>query len=154
DGEGVLEYWSDGVVGSRCSGAGITQHSNTPSLQYSRPLGPVVLDLLASLVEKSLVGYEERGGAARYRLLETIRHYALERLEKTGEGNSVRRRHRAFYLALAEEAEPLLAGAQQAAWLERLETEHDNLRAALGDCEMDAEESVEDGLRLAGALSR
>ncbi len=68
-----------------------------------------VLDLLTSLVDKSLVVYEEAGGGvARYRLLETVRQYAPERLAERGEAEAVRGRHRDHFLALAEEAEAQL----------------------------------------------
>ena len=91
-----------------------------------------VLELLSMLVDKSLVVAEESWEAgARYRLLEPIRQYARERLSVSGEGDAVGRRHAAFFLALAEEAEPELKGPRQARWLDRLETEHDNFRAAL-----------------------
>src|SRR5713226_5481995 len=90
-----------------------------------------VLDLLTSLVEKSLVLYEERGGEGRYRLLETVRQYARDRLLEAGEAEAVRGRHLGFVLRLAEEAEPKLSGPEQVVWLDRLEAEHDNLRAAL-----------------------
>ena len=95
-----------------------------------------VLDLLARLVDKSLVQAEaERGGEARYRLLETVRQYAAERLAEAGEAAAARDRHAAWCLALAERAEPALRGpASRRAWLARLEAEHDNLRAALAWC--------------------
>ena len=90
------------------------------------------LDLLSRLVEKSLVGFEPTGGGGvRYGLLEPIRQYAQEKLEEAGDADEIRRRHASFFLALAEEAEPKLRGAEDTEWLERLETEHDNLRAAL-----------------------
>jgi predicted ATPase/class 3 adenylate cyclase len=88
-----------------------------------------ILDLLTGLVEKSLVVYEE--GSERYRLLETVRQYARDRLLEAGDGEAIRARHREYFLALAEEAEGHLTGPQQREWLERLETEHENLRAAL-----------------------
>jgi len=91
-----------------------------------------VLDLLGSLVDKSLVLAMEQGEQTRYRLLETVRQYASEKLEETGEADGVGRRHAQYYLALAEEAERGSSGSDQARCLERLETEHDNLRAALG----------------------
>ena len=90
-----------------------------------------MLDLLTALVEKSLVLAEERAGEARYRLLETVRQYARDRLLEAGEAAAVRERHRDWFLALAEAAEPELRGAGPGRWLERLEAEHDNLRAAL-----------------------
>jgi predicted ATPase/DNA-binding NarL/FixJ family response regulator len=90
-----------------------------------------VLELLSQLVDKSLVVAQERDGAARYRLLETIRQYGRERLEEVGEAAHVREQHAEYYLAVAEEAEPELKGERQVTWLERLETEHDNLRVAM-----------------------
>ena len=90
-----------------------------------------ILDLLTSLSDKSLVAAELQGGHSRYRLLETMRQYARERLLESGGGEAVRERHREYFLALAEEAEPNLKGAEQAEWLQRLEAEHDNLRLAL-----------------------
>ena len=71
-----------------------------------------ILDLLGSLVDKSLVVAEERGPEARYRLLETVRQYALERLVESDEAEVVRDRHRDFYLALAERAAPDLETAR------------------------------------------
>ena len=89
-----------------------------------------VLDLLSSLVQKSLVTFD--ADADRYRMLETIGEYARGRLEESGEAPMIRRRHRDAYAALASEAESALPGGpQQAHWLSRLEGEHDNLRAAL-----------------------
>jgi predicted ATPase/class 3 adenylate cyclase len=108
-----------------------------------------ILDLLGQLVDKSLVLYAEQGGEARYRLLETVRQYGRERLSEAGEAEAVRQRHRAFFLRLAEEAEPELRGPKQLVWLDRLETEHDNLRAALDAYQEDAAFL---GVRLAGAL--
>jgi predicted ATPase/DNA-binding CsgD family transcriptional regulator len=91
-----------------------------------------VLDVLSGLVDKSLMvaetGYQ---GAPRYRMLEPVRQYARERLEERGEAERVRERHAGFFLSLVEEAEPELNGARQAEWLDRLEEEHDNLRAAI-----------------------
>ena len=66
-----------------------------------------------------------------YRMLEPLRQYAREKLEERGEADEVQNRHAAFFLAVAEEAEPELAGPQQSVWLERLEREHDNLREVL-----------------------
>ncbi len=91
-----------------------------------------VLELLGVLVEQSLVLAEVGGGVpARYRMLEPVRQYALRRLEESGEDKETWRRHAAFYLALAEAAEPQLKGAGQVQWLGRLERELGNLRTAL-----------------------
>jgi predicted ATPase/class 3 adenylate cyclase len=90
-----------------------------------------VVDVLGRLVDKSLVLADEQGGDDRYRLLETIRQYGLERLGETTDGEIVRDRHRDFYLAFAEDAERGLQGAEQVRWLQRLEMDHDNMRTAL-----------------------
>jgi predicted ATPase/class 3 adenylate cyclase len=86
-----------------------------------------ILDLLTSLVDKSLVLAETQCGEARYRLLETVRQYARDRLAEAGEEADVRTRHRAWYVALAERAEKEPRGPRQRIW-----REHENLRAALG----------------------
>ena len=112
-----------------------------------------ILDLISSLVSKSLVVAETVGRAqARYRLLETIREYALEKLSEAGEAARLRDRHLDLFLARAEEAAPKLGEAYQQLWLNWLEGEHDNLRAALAW----ALESrrIEAGLRLSSALVR
>jgi non-specific serine/threonine protein kinase len=112
-----------------------------------------VLDLLTHLVDKSLVIADEIGGESRYRLLETVRQYAAERLEEANEASEARNRHLDFYLALAEKAEPQLTGSGQAAWLERIEAEHENVLTALDRCEV-AEEGAAKALRLCGFLMR
>lgn len=90
------------------------------------------LEGLASLVEKSLLQGSEKGGEPRFMMLESIREYALERLEARGdERAAIRQRHAEFFLKLAKEASRELKGGDQALWLNRLELEHDNLRAAL-----------------------
>jgi predicted ATPase/serine/threonine protein kinase len=108
-----------------------------------------VLDGLGQLCECSLVVAEERGEEIRFRMLETIREYAAERLA-AGEAGTLGRRHAEYYAGFAEEAEPALASADPV-WLSRLAAEHDNLRAALawGRAE---ECGAEVGLRLAAAL--
>ncbi len=112
-------------------------------------------DLLAELVEKSLVVAETQGREARYRLLETVRQYGHDRLAESGEAAATRTRHRDWYLALAERAEPGLRGVDQKIWLERLEMENDNLRAALEWCRSGGEDADGAlGLRLATALMR
>ena len=89
-----------------------------------------VLDLLSRLVDKSLVVAESSDDRARYRLLEVVRQYASEKLAARGEERAVRQRHAQFFLELAEAAEPELGGKEQVLWLDRLEAELDNLRAA------------------------
>ncbi|HEX5848487.1 MAG TPA: AAA family ATPase, partial [Rubrobacter sp.] len=94
--------------------------------------GGEVLDLLSSLVDKSLV--VTGGGsevAPRYRMLEPVRQYALERLGQGAEAEETRRRHATFFMTLAEEARPNLRAELQVEWLHRLETENGNLRGAL-----------------------
>jgi len=112
-----------------------------------------MLDHVESLLDKSLllqVGQE--GEEPRLTMLETIREYGLERLQESGEAETIQWAHAVYYLALAEEAEPQLQGAQQAVWLERLDKEYENLRAALQW--LVGREEKEMALRLAGALMR
>ncbi len=104
-----------------------------------------VEDALAQLVDKSLVVAEP--GAGRYRLLETIRAYALERLQAAGETAALRERHLAEFLALAREAGPQLWGAQQGEWVRRLDRERENLLAAHAFCG-EGETNAAAGLRL------
>jgi predicted ATPase/DNA-binding SARP family transcriptional activator/DNA-binding CsgD family transcriptional regulator len=129
--------WTLEAAEAVCSGDGIEEDG--------------VLDLLGGLVDKSLVvARASTDGAVRYRMLEPVRQYGLERLAGSGETDEVRRRHAEFFLAFAEEAEPGLWGAEEATWLGRLEGEHDNLRAALSWSLEQGE--TEAALRLAGAL--
>jgi tetratricopeptide (TPR) repeat protein len=94
---------------------------------------PSVLDGIATLVDRSLVReVEEADGELRFAMLETLREYGLERLDAAGETEAVRAAHATWALALAETARAEIDGPAQGAWLDRLETEHDNLRAALG----------------------
>jgi predicted ATPase len=113
-----------------------------------------VLEHIAALVDKSLVRQQESiEHEPRFTMLETVREYALERLEESGElERRMRRRHASYYLELAEESERASQGPLQGAWLERLEAEHDNLRAALA-WSLSPQGDTEMGLRLAGALS-
>jgi len=112
-----------------------------------------VFDALAQLVDKGLVRQTESAdGEPRFVMLETIREYALDRLEELGEAEEVRRLHAERFLQLAESAEPELTGANQGAWLARLTEENGNIRAAL-DWSLESG-NVELGLRLAGALVR
>jgi len=93
-----------------------------------------VLDLLTSLVDKSLVTTEEQDGRVRYRMLETIRQFAQERLAASGDEPLYRLRHQRYYGHLAGEAMAQLHTPHQAEWLSRLRAEHDNLRAGLDFC--------------------
>jgi non-specific serine/threonine protein kinase len=110
-----------------------------------------VLDLLASLVDKSLIVADERDGATRYGLLETVRHYARDQLRDSGEEEQTHGRHLRCFAALAEDGEARLRGPEQVEWLDRLAMEHDNVRAALTRSAADGGDVVS-GLRLAGAF--
>ena len=92
-----------------------------------------VLGLLGALVEQSLVVVQARkaAGGTRYGMLEPVRQYALEKLEESRDVEEARRKHAAFFLDLAKEAEPELRGSRQVQWLERLEEENGNLRVAM-----------------------
>ncbi len=122
-----------------------------------------LLDLLASLIDKSLLRQtEHESDEPRFAMLETIREYARECLITEGEEGTTRQAHAAYYLTLAEQSGTELGGPQQMVWLERLEREHDNLRAAQrwsieqGEEKTgaEAENAMEMALRLAGALRR
>jgi predicted ATPase/class 3 adenylate cyclase len=111
-----------------------------------------VLDLLAQLVNKSLViAKREQGTETRYHLLETIRQYASEKLWAAEEGEMMRHRHLDTFMRLAEEAEEEVTGPDQVAWLNRLEEELDNLRAAV---EWAQKNNPVAGIRMIGALRR
>jgi predicted ATPase/DNA-binding XRE family transcriptional regulator len=109
------------------------------------------LEGIASLLAKSLLVDGDRAGTHRFTMLETIREYAWERLDESGECDAVQRLHAQYYLALSHVAEPELTGPRQAEWLELLEGEHDNLRAALQWC-LRSPDGATMGLRIAGAL--
>ena len=115
--------------------------------------GSDVLDGLSSLVDASLLWRRtspDPEGAARIGMLETVREYATERLEASGEAAAIRARHAAFYANLAEAAEPHhMGGPDHKTWLTRLEHENDNLSAAL---RWSRETDTETGVRLVGAL--
>ena len=112
-----------------------------------------VLDEMESLIDNSLLtSAEEADGEMRYGMLETIREYARERLSGSGEEDSLRERHADSYLALVETIQPKLLTSERRRWLDRLEIEHDNMRAALewsrlGKCDASL------GLRLSGTLA-
>lgn len=128
--------WTIEAAEAICGGAGVDQ----------------VLDLTAHLVDKSLVVAEESGAARRYRLLEPMRQYAAEVLRDSQEESLLRGRHRDWFVALAEQAEPEIRGPRQRIWLDRLEVEHDNLRLAL-EWSSSAADGPEALLRLGGALA-
>ncbi len=116
-----------------------------------------VLDKVASLIDKSLLQQTGQGeDELRLGMLETIREYGLERLTVSGEAEATRQAHAVYYLALAEEANAELSGPRQAVWLERLEGEHNNLRAVVRwslEPAEDVAQRREVLLRLGGALA-
>lgn len=89
-----------------------------------------VLELLSRLVDQSLVVPDD-AGHVRFRMLETLRRYAAERLTESGTAEGLRHRHAEYLLRLAERAEPLLRGPQQSMWMRRLDADHDNFTAAI-----------------------
>ncbi len=98
----------------------------------SSEIGGDILDGLMALVDQSLVKVEESAaGETRFRLLDTIREYAAEQLEADGETDLIRARHRDWYVALVPQAAAELSGPDQRRWLDRLELEHDDIRAVL-----------------------
>ena len=130
--------WSLEAAEAVCSGEGIEAFD--------------ILDLLTQLVFKSLAVMDEQKGDIRYRALETVRQYGLDKLRESGEADMIHRRHRDHFLGLAEQANPELTRENQGLWLDRLEREHDNLGAALAWSQAIGE--AEGALRLATALSR
>ncbi len=120
-----------------CAGDGIQGHD--------------VLDLLGHLVDRSLVQVEAQGPRARYRLLETVRYYARVKLLDAGEAAAVQDRHLDYYAAVAEDAAPHLEGPHLLAWLDRLDEDIDNLRAAMDWSPTSSDPSR--GLRIAGWLT-
>jgi predicted ATPase/class 3 adenylate cyclase len=116
------------------------------TLAAAEAVAEAELDTLQSLVDKSLL----RHGEDRFSMLETIREFATERLEASGQADQLRRRHADFFLALAEEAYPNTLGVSPNQWLDRLESDNDNLRAA-GDW-LRASGKSQFALRMAGTL--
>ena len=113
-----------------------------------------VLDAMTRLVDRSLVVVTPAAaGETRYRYLETVRHFALERLAESGEDVAIRDRHLDHFLRVAEESETRLAGPDQKQWLPRLDAEHSDLLAAHAWCGADEVRAVR-GLRLTGAMWR
>src|SRR5215204_2923767 len=110
-----------------------------------------VFEGVSSLLDKSLLQQRDGSdGEAHFVMLETIHEFALEKLEESSNAEAIRRGHAEYFLALAEEAEPGLWGPEDATWLDRLEQEHDNMRAALSWAIK--YEEAELALRLGGAL--
>jgi predicted ATPase/DNA-binding CsgD family transcriptional regulator len=141
--------WVAGSQGVKVAGSTTPQHPTTLSPKH--PDTPPVFDGIASLVDKSLVRQEERSdGEPRFTMLETIREYALEQLTLSGEEVALRARHAAWFAAIAAEADETLRGREQLAWLSRLESEHDNLRAAIAYALERRDTDL--ALRLAGCL--
>jgi predicted ATPase/class 3 adenylate cyclase len=116
------------------------------TLETAADLAEADVDTLQSLVEKSLLRHAEE----RFWMLETMREFALERLEKSGGADDLRQRHSAYFLELAELAKPELYGPSSSIWFDRLEAEHDNVRAALGDALEHGHADL--ALRLGGAV--
>ena len=110
-----------------------------------------IMPLLFELASKSLVLLDERVDETRYRLLETVREYGLDKLRELGELSAMQRRHAQAYLDLAEQAKAHLHAKSQKYWFDRLTCEHDNIRAALA-WSRSATGDGSIGLRLAGAL--
>jgi hypothetical protein len=111
------------------------------------------LDVVAALVDKSLLQQVPHGGELRFAMLETIREYAMERLEAGGEEIEARRAHAAWFRGLAEDAEPGLRGPRQQHWRDLLEADLDNFRVALAWTLAAADpQDAETGVLLVGAL--
>jgi predicted ATPase/DNA-binding CsgD family transcriptional regulator len=119
------------VTGVGYQVSGTVLGAEAPSPVTRDPL-PVTLDLITSLIDHSLLRQSAGPGhEPRYQMLEMVREFGLDRLEAGGEAATVRAAHAAWCLALAEEAEPALWGTGQVGWLDRLDRDKDNLRAAL-----------------------
>ena len=131
--------WTLAAAEAVCAGPGLPQRT--------------VLGRLDGLVAKSLVQVEEAGEEVRYRLLESVRAFAQEQLEVAGELATLQERHLVWFLDLASAAELKLQGPEQAEWLVLLETEHDNIRAALGHSR-DLDDGGQSELRLVARLWR
>ncbi|HEX9990123.1 MAG TPA: tetratricopeptide repeat protein [Chloroflexia bacterium] len=111
----------------------------------------LILDCLSSMADKSLLRQEEAEGEPRFVMLPLIREYALERLVESGEEQITSRRHALHFLGVAEAVEPYLTSGERALWIERLDEEQNNLRAAL-EWSISPQGDPEIGLRLAGSL--
>ncbi|MFC9555162.1 ATP-binding protein [Rhodococcus sp. NPDC056960] len=110
-----------------------------------------IVDVVASLIDKSILIRDEVAGEVRFRMLETLRDYGLERLQETGEFGSLLRRHRDWYENLVLQAESDWISPRQMAWIARLDAEQPNIRAALQFC-LTGPNEADAGLRMAAAL--
>jgi predicted ATPase len=142
--------WSDELLTDKEKSlfAGLAVFSGGCTLEAAEEVVDADLDALQSLVDKSLLRHSHE----RFWMLETIREYAAERLERLEEADTHRRRHAEYFLRMAEEAEVNLRGSEQAPWLDRLEAEHENLRLSLEFLRQTGSSAEE--LRLVGALAR
>ncbi len=139
--EAVAGGWG---IGNRCWGAGGAAPTPVPY-----PPSPI-LDTLLALVDKSLLKCEsDQEETPRFMMLETIREYAREKLEASGQAEQARKRQATYYLRLAQAAEPELSGAHQTHWFEQLEAEYNNIWAAL---DWLANNDIAGGLHLACSL--
>ncbi len=141
--------WSHDLLGDeeKALFAGLSVFVGGCTLGSAEAVCDADIDVLQSLVDKSLVRHADE----RFSMLETIREHAVEQLEVSGAAEQLRRRHAEHFLLLAEEAEPNLLAVGRERWLDRMESEHDNLRAALDHLESSNE--TERALRLAGAIA-
>jgi len=123
---------AESVIGSQLSVNGNIERGDEQKTTDPEQRTIDILDGIASLVDSSLlVSKDKADDTIRFRMLEVVREYALESLEASGEAEPMLLSHATYFLSLGEEAEPHLQGAEAAKWLNRLEEEHDNLRAAL-----------------------
>jgi predicted ATPase len=140
--------WSHDLLSAdeQCLFARLSVFAGGCTLEAAAEVAEADLDTLQSLVDKSLIRFAD----GRFWMLETIREFALERLEETGGGEDLRQRHSVHFLELAELAKPEQQAWSSSIWFDRLEAEHDNIRVALGDALEHGRADV--ALRLAGAV--
>ncbi len=112
-----------------------------------------ILDSLERLVDKSLIVRADLDESSRYRMLETVKQYAAEKIVEAGEDLGTRERHAAYFARICQEIEPQLTGPDQIRWLDTLDREHDNIRASLKFAR-DHPEHIETGLAIVGAIGR
>jgi non-specific serine/threonine protein kinase len=142
---------ADAAIGVGGQGSGDREGTSDSSSPTPGP-GPLI-PVLERLVDTSFVVADRRGDEPRYRMLETIRRYAAEKLAESGEEANLVARHRAWFLALAERAAPELRGPDAPRWHAKLAAEIDNLRAVLARCD-ERVEAPEEALRMCAALER